>query len=230
METQRLALFDIDCTLLDAAGAGGRAIRKALDEAYGRWHQADDYSYHGRTDPQIVRDLTRAAGVPDDEIEARLDHCLDLYVQALRGEVRDGGVTTLPGVRELITALAADCDVLVGLVTGNIIGGAGVKLGPTGLASHFKVGAYGSDSADRSDLPGLAVRRAEELTGRRYSGKDVVVIGDTPADITCGAHLGVKAVAVATGRHGRDELEEHRPDHVFDDFSDWRAAYAAIRG
>jgi beta-phosphoglucomutase-like phosphatase (HAD superfamily) len=84
MQTQRLALFDIDCTLIDADGAGGRAIRRALDEVYGRWRQADDYTYHGRTDPQIVRDLTRAAGVPDEEIEAGLEACLDLYVDASR--------------------------------------------------------------------------------------------------------------------------------------------------
>ena len=72
--------------------------------------------------------------------------------------------------------------------------------------------------------------RAEALTGRRYAGKDVVVIGDTPADVECGASLGVTAVAVATGRHSVDELAAHAPDHLFADLSDWRAAYDAIIG
>jgi phosphoglycolate phosphatase-like HAD superfamily hydrolase len=92
------------------------------------------------------------------------------------------------------------------------------------------VGANGSDSALRADLPGVAVARAEELTGRRYAGKDVVVIGDTPADVECGASLGVTAVAVATGRHSVDELAAHAPDHLFADLSDWRAAHEAIIG
>jgi phosphoglycolate phosphatase-like HAD superfamily hydrolase len=74
------------------------------------------------------------------------------------------------------------------------------------------------------------VARAEALTGRRYAGKDVVVIGDTPADVECGASIGVTAVAVATGRHGEEELAAYAPDHLFRDFSDWRAAYAAIMG
>jgi phosphoglycolate phosphatase-like HAD superfamily hydrolase len=108
--------------------------------------------------------------------------------------------------------------------------GARLKLEPTGLYALFRVGAYGSDSALRADLPAVAIARAEALTGRRYTGKDVVIIGDTPADVECGAAFGVTAIAVATGRHGVEELEAHAPDHVFTDLSDWRAAYAAIMG
>jgi len=72
------------------------------------------------------------------------------------------------------------------------------------------------------------VRRAEGLVGRRFAGKEIAIIGDTPADIDCGAALGVKAIAVATGTHSVDELAAHAPDHLFADFSDWRAAYEAI--
>jgi len=229
MPAQRLVLFDIDCTLIDAHGAGGRAITRAMTVVYSAWGPLDGYSYHGRTDPQIVRDLVSRAGIPDEVVEEKLDECLDAYVRLLRTEAKKGEIETLPGVRELVTALAADDGVLVGLVTGNLIGGAGVKLGPTGLAGYFRVGAYGSDSARRSDLPGIAVRRAEELTGLRYAGKQIAVVGDTPADITCGFDLGVKTIAVATGRHTRDELAACDPDYLFADLSDWRAVYEAIK-
>ena len=43
------------------------------------------------------------------------------------------------------------------------------------------------------------------------------------------AALGVKAIAVATGKHTVAELAAHVPDHVFEDLGDWRAAYEAIR-
>jgi phosphoglycolate phosphatase-like HAD superfamily hydrolase len=76
----------------------------------------------------------------------------------------------------------------------------------------------------------VAVARAEALTGRRYAGKDVVVVGDAPADVECGAALGVTAIAVATGRHTVAELAALGPDHVFADLSDWQAAYRAIMG
>jgi phosphoglycolate phosphatase-like HAD superfamily hydrolase len=223
----RLVLFDIDCTLIDAHGAGGRAILRAIKDVYGVEGELGDYSFHGRTDPGIIADLAALWGADG---RGDVDECITRYVDLLRREIDGGEVETLPGIRELVTALAADRRALVGLLTGNIEEGARLKLEPTGLYSLFKVGAYGSDSALRADLPAVAVARAETLTGRRYAGKDVVVIGDTPADVECGASLGVTAVAVATGRHSVDELAAHAPDHLFADFSGWRAAYDAIIG
>jgi phosphoglycolate phosphatase-like HAD superfamily hydrolase len=225
----RLVLFDIDCTLIDAHGAGGRAILRAIKDVYGVAGELGDYSFHGRTDPGIIGDLAAlwGGGEPGDR---RVDVCIARYVELLHHEIDGGRVETLPGIRELVTALAADRRALVGLLTGNVFEGARLKLEPTGLYSLFKVGAYGSDSALRTELPAVAVSRAEALTGRRYAGKDIVVIGDTPADVECGASLGVTAVAVATGRHAVDELAAYAPDHLFADFSDWCAAYDAIMG
>ncbi len=225
---QRLALFDIDCTLIDAHGAGGRAILAAIEETFGVTGALDGYTFHGRTDPAIVRDLAARWGVDAGRVEAGVDACLRRYVELLRGEVAAGHVEVLPGVRELVTALAADRRVVLGLLTGNVAEGAAVKLAPTGVAHLFKLGAYGSDSAWRPDLPAVAVRRAEELTGRRFAGKEIAVVGDTPADVRCGAALGVKAIAVATGTHTVDELAAHAPDYLFTDLSDWRAAYEAV--
>ena len=171
----------------------------------------DGYTFHGRTDPAIVRDLAPRWGVDPERAEAGVDDCLRRYVARLRDEVAEGHIEVLPGVRELVTALAADRRVVLGLLTGNVAEGAAVKLAPTGVARLFKFGAYGSDSASRPDLPAVAVRRAEELIGRRFAGKEIAVIGDTPADIDCGASLGVKAIAVATGTHPVDELAAHAP-------------------
>ncbi len=223
----RLILFDIDCTLVDAHGAGGRAILRAIKDVYGVEGELGDYSFHGRTDPGIIADLAALWGADGS---GDVDACIARYLELLRGEIDRGEVETLPGIRELVTALAADRRALVGLLTGNVAEGARLKLEPTGLLSLFKVGAYGSDSALRADLPAVAVARAEALTSRRFAGKDVVVIGDSPADVECGASLGVTAVAVATGRHSVDELAAHAPDHLFADLSDWRAAYEAIIG
>ena len=252
----RLALFDIDCTLIDAHGAGGRAIMQAIRDVYGVGGELGDYSFHGRTDPGIIRDLAdlwgapdpeavvgryegetqpqvvhdvaEQLGTPDDVIDALVDRCVARYVELIADEVGKVHIEVLPGVEELVTALAADRRVLLGLLTGNVMEGARVKLAPTGLSAFFQVAAYGSDSALRAELPAVAVARAEELTGRRFAGKEIVVIGDTPADIECGAGLGVKAIAVATGRHSLDELAAHKPDHLFADLSDWRAVYEAI--
>jgi phosphoglycolate phosphatase-like HAD superfamily hydrolase len=227
MMPDRLVLFDIDCTLVDAHGAGGRAILRAIKDVYGVEGELGDYSFHGRTDPGIIRDLAERWGADGTgDVEA----CIARYVELLRKEIDRVEVETLPGIHELVVALAADRRALIGLLTGNVLEGARLKLEPTGLLPLFKVGAYGSDSALRADLPAVAVARAEALGASRYAGKDVVVIGDTPADVECGASLGVTAVAVATGRHTMDELAACAPDHLFPDFSDWRLAYDAIIG
>ena len=228
----RLVLFDIDCTLIDAHGAGGRAILRAISDVYGVEGELGDYSFHGRTDPGIIADLAElwGGGEPGEVIGRRVDVCIARYVELLRDEITRVEVETLPGVKELVTALAADRRAVVGLLTGNVVEGARLKLEPTGLFPLFKVGAYGSDSALRADLPAVALARAEALDGRLYAGKGIVVIGDTPADVECGASLGVTAVAVATGRHTVDELAVHAPDHLFADFFDWRSAYDAIMG
>jgi phosphoglycolate phosphatase len=226
---ERLVLFDIDCTLVDARGAGGRAILRSIKDVYGVEGDLGDYSFHGRTDPGIIRDLAELWGA-DGSVDARLQDCIDHYVELLHSEIASVEVLTLPGIRELVTALAADRRAVVGLLTGNVLEGARLKLEPTRLLPLLKVGAYGSDSEFRAELPAIAVARAEALDGRRYTGKDIVVIGDTPADVGCGASLGVTAVAVATGRHSVDELAACRPDHVFADLSAWRVAYDAIMG
>jgi phosphoglycolate phosphatase-like HAD superfamily hydrolase len=223
----RLVLFDIDCTLIDARGAGGRAILRAIEDVYGVEGQLGDYSFHGRTDPGIIRDLAELWGADGT---GDVEDCIARYVELLREEITRVEVETLPGIHELVVALAADRHALVGLLTGNVLEGARLKLQPTGLLPLFKVGAYGSDSALRADLPAVAVARAEALGGRRYVGGDVVIIGDTPADVECGASLGVTAVAVATGRHTVHELAACAPAHLFADLSDWRAAYEAIMG
>jgi len=227
-DLRRLVLFDVDCTLIDAHGAGGRAMFRAIDEIYGVRGELDGYSFHGRTDPAIIVDLATRWGTPEALARERLQACLDRYVEILRADIRDGEVELLPGVHELVTALSIDRRVLLGVLTGNVAGGLALKLAPTGLLPLFKVFASGSDSALRPELPAIAVERAGRLAGHGYVGKEIVVIGDTPADILCGADLAVRTIAVATGRHSVAELAGYAPDHLFVDLGDWRAVVAAI--
>ena len=69
--SRRLVLFDIDGTLLSAAGVSARTFGAALREVFGTVGDAAGYDYSGKTDPQIVRELMRGAGFADAEIETR---------------------------------------------------------------------------------------------------------------------------------------------------------------
>ena len=225
----RLFLFDIDGTLLTARGAGRAAFKRALERTYGTAGALDTYDLRGKTDPRIVWDVLLAAGLPGEAIEARLGACFEAYVRELEAILGDGrAVALMPGVRELVVALGARPDAVVGLLTGNIEAGARLKLRPTGLLPHFRVGAYGSDHIDRRRLPPIARERAARLVGRDIDGASVTIIGDTPHDVDCARASGAIVVAVATGQYPADELAACAPDLLFRDFSDVGRALAAL--
>jgi phosphoglycolate phosphatase len=229
---RRLVLFDIDGTLLSAGGSGKRAFRDALVEVFGTPGPIDGYSFAGRTDPQIARELLAADGVEAGRIDAGMDALWEVYLRRFAREIAEAEVRVLPGVRALVDRVeAAGNGVVLGLLTGNVREGARLKLERAGLGfRRFRVGAYGSDHADRPELPAVAVARAEALTGHVYRGKEIVIVGDTPFDIACGEHLGVRTIAVATGGHARDELAACAPDHLFADLADTERVWDAIAG
>ena len=67
----RLVLFDIDMTLINSHGAGGRAIFAAIEET-STYVASSTVTVHGRTDPGIIVDLAVRWGAPVSEAEARL--------------------------------------------------------------------------------------------------------------------------------------------------------------
>jgi phosphoglycolate phosphatase-like HAD superfamily hydrolase len=162
-----------------------------------------------------------------------VDRVLERYVANLRDELgRPGHHTTVyPGVRELLDALEARGDCVVGLLTGNVVSGARLKLGSAGLEfARFRIGAFGSDSIERTELPAIAQRRAREALGLDVPGGDVVVIGDTPADVRCGLGIGARAIGVATAAYSVAELLAVGAAAAFADLSDTEAVLEAILG
>src|SRR2546425_10887537 len=68
----RVVLFDIDGTLLTTAGAARAAFTRGLSEAAGRPISPDGYSFSGRTDPQIARDILTSHGMAGASLEAAI--------------------------------------------------------------------------------------------------------------------------------------------------------------
>jgi phosphoglycolate phosphatase-like HAD superfamily hydrolase len=228
---RKLVLFDIDGTLLLSAGAGRRAILAALSEYIPEDAAVQAIRFDGKTDPQIVLELLLAAGAPGPHDEAKVAGVLERYVSHLEQDlaVRGHHSRLMPGIPELLDELESDPGVVLGLLTGNVIAGAHLKLRAAGLdPARFVVGAYGSDHARRGELPPIAVKRAEAHFGRIPTGEEVVIIGDTPSDVSCGTCIGARSVAVATGGFSVAELEAAGAHAVFADFSDLRRAREAI--
>lgn len=216
---RKLVLFDIDGTLLLSAGAGRRAILAAIADLVPDPAAVAKVRFDGKTDPQIVAELLEAAGHAPPTPE-RVGAMLDRYVALLAAELADTGhlARVMPGIPELLDALEADAGVVLGLLTGNVVPGAALKLRAARLDPvRFVVGAYGSDSPRRADLPPIAAQRASALFGRVPRGSDVVIVGDTPEDVRCAESIGARTVAVATGSYSVGDLSAAGADVVFED-------------
>jgi phosphoglycolate phosphatase len=229
----RVALFDIDGTLVSMGGAARDAFVRALAETVGREVLSDGVSFGGKTDPQIARELLARNGVEEDRIEAAIAATVGRYLVHFERDLpRATGARLLPGVVELLEALARRGDLAVALLTGNVEAGARLKLGYFDLGRHFDfaVSAFGSDHHDRYRLPAIVLDRARRRLGDGVAGTDLVIIGDSEHDVLCGREVGARSLAVATGWTPEATLRALGPHRLFADFSDTGAVVAAITG
>jgi phosphoglycolate phosphatase-like HAD superfamily hydrolase len=225
----KLVCFDIDGTLLHTNGAGRRAIQTALVDVLGTSGPIDTFRMDGRTDGEIVLRLAEAAGKACDD--ALMRRVLDRYVELLGEELAKPGHETgvYPGVRELLDALEVRDDILIGMVTGNVVEGARLKLRSAGLDhERFVVGGYGSDHWVRAELPAVARRRATLHLGRELPGEHVIIIGDTPADMQCGQGIGARGIGVGTASYRPHQLMAAGAYAAFDDLSPTERVIEAI--
>jgi phosphoglycolate phosphatase-like HAD superfamily hydrolase len=201
-----LYLFDIDGTLVDTGGAGMKALQEASVEIFG--NEGPTLDLAGSTDLGIVALIHQHFQV--DPTPERIDAYFSAYLARLNWNLSNGEFPgrVFDGVVELLSELSARPNVAIGLLTGNIAGGAAAKMRHFGLDSYFPFGAYGGDNADRNLLGPIALERAALHSARHFSPQETWVIGDTPKDIACAHAIGAKCLAVATGRFTVDELQK----------------------
>jgi phosphoglycolate phosphatase-like HAD superfamily hydrolase len=223
-----LLLFDIDGTLLAPVGAGSRAMVVAGRALFGSAFTFDGIDTSGKIDPQIFAEM-RAANAELAIAESDRGRFRDRYLQALDTELATRPIPALPGTHDLLAALQPRSELTLGLLTGNFAAAAPRKLRSAGFdPDTFTVNAFGDEAASRPELVPVARRRYRERHGRDIAAERVVVIGDTPRDVACAHANGSLAVAVATGRWSRTDLDATGADLVIDDLVAGRSALEAL--
>ena len=219
---RHLVLFDIDGTLV-SGGPAKSAFHLALLEVFGTAGDIDAHDFSGKTDPQIARELLVGVGLKAEEVIRGLPALFGAYLRELEARLPADPVTVLPGVRPLLAGLAERGDVALGLVTGNIAGGADLKLGSARLRSPFRVGSFGSDREVRNDLPPVAMERARTEWSVDFTPGRTWIVGDTPRDVDCARAHGLRTLAVTTGRFTAEELRAAGAERVLESFEDTTA-------
>jgi phosphoglycolate phosphatase len=220
---RRLLLWDIDGTLIRGGGVGSDAIHRAAATVSGKSVVNGSVMMHGKTDPEILTEIFRAAEIAEHEIPGLLPPAMaeaERLLALAEADLRDRG-EVIGGVIEALARLAETAGVRQTLVTGNLVGNAAVKLAAFDLTAYFDVeaGAYGSDDADRRALVPIALERVERLRGESYRADEVWVIGDTPGDFVCARAAGVRCLLVGTGQVPISELLSLDADAVLEDLT-----------
>lgn len=218
--SKKLILFDIDGTLLLSKGIGREAKRRAMIDHFGETGDIANHVFGGKTDWFTLVELLEPHGKTSDDIGRELAVFEGKMAQHMRNLMHEYVADPIPHAMELVECLLERDDVVLGLVTGNMEKTARVKLEMAGYdPDWFAVGAFGHESPNRDDLPRLAIQRAEALTGQTFEQNQVIVIGDTAADIQAARAVEATSVAVCTGYVHRDKLICCDPDYLLADLS-----------
>ena len=203
----------------------------AFEELFGVVDAFRGIDMPGRTDAWILTDAAALHQIQPDSLDlGRFPAAYLRHLGAELGKPVPGGARSgvMPGVRNLLNALAGHPDVFLALLTGNYEAAARAKLEHFDLWRYFACGAFGDDAPDRNGLLRRALARVSECGGPTVAAQNVVVIGDTPLDVACAAAGGARSIAVATGRHTASELRAAGADMVFEDLSDLNAVLRAL--
>src|SRR5919198_702920 len=190
METvRRLALWNVDHTLVDV----GRVTREAYAEAFQRVTGRPLVRLAptaGRTESEIIFDTLAFNDIATE------DHHLPDFTKALaeafaarRHSVREHG-RVLPGAQEALAAVGRLPGIVQSVVTGSIKPNAVIKLTELGLGKHLDldIGGYGSEVYSRAALIELARGQAtrkyvEKRLGEVVVEPSTVLIADSDRDV-----------------------------------------------
>ena len=203
----KLALFDCDGTLVDS----GRLIHEVMIRTFE--HHGHERPHYDATKSIIGLTLdtaiARIMGVEvDDHIRAMMQHYKDIY-----GPVRQEPGFQEPlydGIDEMMAALVAREDVLIGAVTGKARKGLDLIRTAHGFEDIFFVSRTADDCPSKPH-PAMVLECCAEAG---IDPADTIVIGDSVYDMMMAKSAGARALGVSWGYGEADALSAAGADAV----------------
>jgi phosphoglycolate phosphatase-like HAD superfamily hydrolase len=224
----KLVIFDLDQTLVDFISVHDDVTRELFKRFFGVDAKLTEMDFAGRSLTDNFVQLAKRKNIPEAKAKENIQKLLENYDKRfIESFPQNPSRHILPGVEELLKQLS-ETEHLVVLYTGDSPNIADKVLTATALGKYFKFSVYGTEVKTRVDMVKLAIERAEEITGKRFKDKDIVIIGDSLRDIDCGKQLNALTIAVATGFHSAEELSNSKPDYLFKNLKDYKKILKAI--
>ena len=217
----RLAVFDVDGTLVDSRAA----IKASCDAAFAAMGRpAPDYDAVRQIVGLSLKDgLSRLA---PDLSDPDLDRLIEGYKRGFN-PARTPGRPDAPlyaGAAELLQHLGGG-DWKLGMATGKSRPGVERWLQDHGWSDLFHT-THCADDGPGKPHPAMVLEAMKALGARP---DQTLMIGDTSHDIEMGRAAGVITIAVTWGFHTAQELLASGPDHVCDSFAEVTAILDAFR-
>jgi phosphoglycolate phosphatase len=205
----RLAVFDLDGTLLDSAGSIVAGVMACWEACAFPLPEADQ--------------VRRIIGLPwDESVRTLLPGAGDAEfarIQAYHESVARGERTRpprrqdlFPGAREMLDAVEAS-GYLLGIITSRSSGRLHELLEAQDIGHRF-VSLKTTDHGPGKPSPHLMLQTLSEIGVDR---EDAVMVGDTTFDILMARNAGTSAIGVSWGVHEPHELREAGAHHVVDE-------------
>ncbi len=224
----KLVIFDMDQTLVDFTSIHDKAARELFKQYFDVDVRLTEIDFTGRSLAENFLELANLKNIPEDKIRQNGKVLLNSYETSFGKNIPPhASKYVLAGVKQLLGKLLNTGHLAV-LYTGDSAAIVSLVLKATGLGKYFKFSVHGAEAKTRADMARLAVKRAEKLTGRKFRGKDVVIIGDSIRDIECGKEINALTIAVATGFHSKEDLQKYKPDYLFENLKDYKQVLRAI--
>ena len=207
-----LVLWDVDYTLLNAAGLGNRLYEAVFEDMFGR-ELTVIAPKAGRTDRAIILEDARAGRRGRAARRTWMTPAVAGAPGGGAGRLRlPSRSAPCPGAADAIETLRRRPGSVQSVLTGNIRPLAALKLGAAALGEHLDldVGAYGDAHEARAELVTVARQAAQTAYGTDFGGRSTVLVGDTPLDVAAALATGARAVGVATGQFQTPRISPRR--------------------
>ena len=226
-----LLLFDIDGTLIHLVGKSGITYKRftyAVNKTFGTNLPASavpDYGHIVNTELLLL--LSQKAGISRKDALRKLGTLYHYTTEHFRDHLSEYRTTILSGVKPLLSRLKGE-GYMMGIVTGNIEPIAQMKMSKMGLDGIFDFGVFADGSNRKKDMILQAIKKANSISGRKFTPKNTLYFGDTAIDVQEARHASVKMLALATGHHAYEILRKESPDYLLENLSNTSAVMRII--